>query len=170
MICAIFALLYLILGRNVAFGGRALVSQFNDWGETASGSLLHKYPAVLCMERNRCVRVYPAAVHTDLVRKFRYKVLKIRNPKTSKSVYVHVTDECNKNTSSCSQNHKKAKRMGGLLIDLHTMGMKPLGIKKMSLYKMQYREMGRITPTNMKSVLSQDGKKRYVPRPWKLLR
>jgi hypothetical protein len=153
---------------HVAFGGTALVSQFNEWGATASGSLLHKYPAKLCLERSSCLRVYPAAVHTNMVRKFRYKVLLLKNPKTSKSLFVHITDECDKNTSSCARNHKKAKRMGGLLIDLHQTGMKPLGIRSWSLYKMKYRTVGRIPPNKMERVLSYDGKKRYVPSAWKL--
>lgn len=168
MISAIIAILYLIISRNIVFGNTALVSVYGDWGVSASGSLLHKYPIRLCMENKRCLRVYPAAVHTDMVKRHRYKVFQLQNPKTSKSIFVHITDECSKNTHSCSTNHRKAKRVGGLLIDLHQMGMKALGMKAWSLYKMKYNEMGKVVPQKMSSVLSYDGKKRYVPCSWKL--
>ena len=168
MIAAILAILYLIVSRHIADSRPALVSVYSDWGTAASGSLLYKYPTRLCMQNKRCLKVYPAAVHTDVVRQHRYKVFRLRNPKTSKSIFVHVTDECSKTSSSCKTNHRKAKKMGGLLIDLHQMGMKPLGMKAWSLYKMQFKEMGKIVPTKMKPVLSYNGKKRYVPCSWKL--
>ena len=164
----VFVFVFLLITTRVVLGGKALVSQFNDGGVAASGSILSKYPANLCMERKRCLHVYPAAVHSSMVRRFRFKVLELQNPKSSRRIFVHITDECDKKTSSCAHNNKKANGMGGLLIDVHQMAMKPLGLKSWTLYRMRYRDMGKIPPGNMMKVLSYEGKKRYVPSAWKL--
>lgn len=145
----------------------ALVSVYSEYGTSASGSLLWKYPARMRMTNGRSVRVYPAAVHTDMVKKYRYSVLQLKN-RNGRRIYVHITDECNKRSYDCKKNHKKAKNMNGLLIDLHRSGMKPLKMRGWSLYRMQFKKIGKIVPKRMNTVLSYNGKKNYIPKNWKL--
>lgn len=161
-------LIHILLLSAVAIESKpALISLYSEYGVSASGASLWKYPAKMRMTNGRTVRVYPGAVHTDMVKKYKYRVLQLKH-KNGRRIYVHITDECNKNSYDCKKNHRKATKMNGLLIDLHRSGMKPLKMSGWSLYKMQFNKVGKIVPKRMNKVLSYNGQKGYIPKKWKL--
>lgn len=159
----------LLVARDV-WSFKILGSMYADYNEAAGGAGLWKYPlrTRLPYSKKR-VSIYPVAVYSDKVKFWKYKVLKIKNPKTKKYVYGHVVDECPYSSSSCSENKWKARRRGMILIDIHQSAWRPLGLKRMDLHKLKGKHVYTISRTNkaMKPVLTTDGEKGYVKSLWK---
>ena len=147
-------------------GVRILASQFRGYDdESAGGFAMHKYAVWARVQNKKYVRLYPVAVHTSDVRRMKFKVLRITNG--NRSIYAHVVDECDKRTHDCSVNYRLAKHMGALLTDLHVSSWKPLGLKTFGLHKLQGSVVGKVTRKQLERALTNDGKKGYVPQPWK---
>lgn len=142
---------------------KALVSVFAHYGVGAGGTYLWAYPSKVRV-KGRQVRVYPVAVHTSLVPKYKYDIFQLRYNK--RTIHVHVVDECA--SGDCKKNNRRAQRSNAVLIDLHQSAMNTLRMYKWTLYRMQFKKVGTVRRSKIpKRVLSPDGRKGYVPRRWK---
>lgn len=163
------ALLALFLTAAVQHVGglRILASQFAGHAdESAGGVAMHKYPTRITLRGKRIV-VYPVAVYTTRVKKFKYKVLRLSYPTSKRSVYVHVVDECSQTSLDCRRNFKRARNQGRELVDLHWSVWKPLNLKKYGLHTMRGKVVGTLPRQKIKHVLTYDGKQGWVPKLWK---
>lgn len=145
------------------YAQKALVSVFADYGVGAGGTYLWAYPSTVRI-KGRQVRVYPVAVHTSLVSKYKYDIFRLKYKK--RTIHVHVVDECA--SGDCKKNNRQARRSNAVLIDLHQSAMNALRMYKWSLYSMRFKKIGTLKRSKIpKRVLSPDGRKGYVPRRWK---
>lgn len=154
--------LFLFLLTSVAVAKKALVSVFSDGGVGAGGTYLGMYPTKIPVQGRR-IRVFPAAVHSSMVSAYKYKVLRIKHK--SKTGYVHIVDECAH--GSCHSNHAKARRKGGLLIDVHQSAMRQLGLK-WTLQDASFTTVGKVSLNKIPGyIVSGEAKKGYLTRKWK---
>jgi len=160
--------LYLILLASVTSmavqvtgTSRGLVSVFNHYGESAGGAQLWKYPARLPTTNGKSIKVYPAAMYSDRIQKYKYSVFKVQVGK--RTVHVHIVDECA--DGDCRKNSALARRHGGMLIDIHESALRTLHIGK-SLYTAKIKYIGKIPRHKMAKVLSAGGKHNYIPNKW----
>jgi len=139
-------------------------------GVGAAGVNLNRYPLSRANVGPKFGRraLVPIAVHTSDVPTWKYRVLEIRSGK--RRVFGHVVDECA--SGDCPANYSKAKRRGAMLLDLHKTAWNPLGLSKMDTYAMKARVVGYLPSRrgkgDMAEVLTDDGKKGYVPSKWKV--
>lgn len=153
-----------------AAGFRVLGSMYSDKGESAGGAVLDRYPILPWIPgAHRRARLYPVAVYTDRVRRWKYSVIVLKNPNTKKKIYGHVIDECPKTSQSCRKNMRLARTMGRTLVDIHKSAWRALGLKRYGLHTLKAGYVNTISRKNraMRPVLSQDGKKGYVAKGWK---
>lgn len=155
-------LLLVFLLASVAVAKKALVSVFSDGGVGAGGTYLGMYPTKITVNGRR-LPVYAAAVHSSMVSAYKYKVLRIRHG--SKTGYVHIVDECA--SGSCHTNHAKARRKGGLLIDVHQKAMRHLGLK-WTLQDASFTTVGKVSLNKIPGyIVSGEAKRGYLERKWK---
>jgi hypothetical protein len=160
----------LFLSISPARGFPVLASMYGDSGVSAGGAVLDRYPITPWIPgAHRRARLYPVAVYTDRVRKWKYSVIVLKNPKSKKKVYGHIVDECSKTSSSCRKNMKRARQMGRTLVDIHKSAWRALGLKRFGLHPLKAGYVNTISRKNgaMRPVLSNDGKKGYVAKGWK---
>jgi len=143
------------------WASRGLVSVYGDYGESAGGAHLWKYPTTMRMTTGKPVYVYAAAMYSDRVSKYKYAVFKIQVGK--RAVHVHIVDECA--DGDCHDNSRTARRRHGMLFDVHESAMSALGIGK-SLYNAKVTYVGKIPRKRMGKVISSDGRKNYLPPKW----
>ena len=157
----VFVLVFLmILGES--FGSsKGLVSVYDHYGVSAGGAELWKYPATMRLTTGRRVYVFPCAMYTDRVAKYKYSVWRVSIGK--RSIHCHIVDECD--AGDCHENTWKARRLGGMLYDVHESALSQLGIG-MSLYNARVTYVGKIPRSKMGRVISSDGRRGYVPRLW----
>lgn len=99
----------------------------------SSGAFFKKYPTTVKIGGKRR-KIFPAAVHSSLVKKYRYKILEVgkfdgpRGKWPMKRTFVHVVDACA--SYPCPKNHKSASKNGALLLDIQYQGAKSLGLTK----------------------------------------
>lgn len=163
MLKKILCLLCFVHAWHHVSSKKALVSLYADYGVSAGGTYLWAYPGKMRV-RGSWTRVFPVAVHTSMVKRYKYDVLQLRYKK--RSIHVHVVDQCA--AGDCSKNNRKAKKQGGILLDLHQSGMKRLRLPRWTLYTMRFTKVGTVRRQRIPSgLLSRDGKKNYVPALWK---
>jgi hypothetical protein len=158
-VLCIITLLLSILANSLA--SRGLISVYNHYGESAGGAYLWKYPATMRMTNGKSVYVYPAAMYSDRVSKYKYAVFKIQIGK--RAVHVHIVDECA--DGDCHANMRTARRRGGMLYDVHESAMSALKIGE-DLYSARVTYVGKIPRKNMGKVISSGGRKVYIPKKW----
>ena len=145
----------------------SLTTMFTD-SEGAAGVRLNQYPYQMRMKSAGKRKVFPVAVHTKDVSRYKYKILEIRSG--SRRVFAHVVDECA--AGDCDTNYSKARNAGATLLDLHKSMWGPLGLSKMDMHKMKARVVAYVPPKRgrgqMAPVLTADGKRGYVPNNWKV--
>ena len=145
----------------------ALTTMFTD-SEGAAGVLLDRYPYQMRMQSAGKRTVFPVAVHTKDVSRYKYKILEIRSG--ARRVFAHVVDECA--AGDCDTNYRKARNAGATLLDLHKTMWSALGLKKMDIHKMKARVVAYVPPKRgkgqMAPVLTADGRRGYVPNNWKI--
>lgn len=163
------ALAMLCLGSPVhAF--RVLGSMYADTGESAGGAILNKYPVRPYVDGvHKKVKIYPIAVYTDRVHRWKYNIMILKNPKTKQKIYGHVIDECWQGSSSCKKNKRLARKSGRMLVDIHKSAWKALGLKSFGLHHLKAGYVDTLSRKNkaIRKVLSSDGKKGYVAKGWK---
>jgi hypothetical protein len=150
-------------------GFRVLGSMYSDTGASAGGAMLQWYPIRSRLDGvGSRVKIYPVAVYTDRVHRYKYRVLVIKNPSTKKKIYAHVIDECSKRSWSCTKNKRLARKLGRVLIDIHTSGWKALGLSRYGLHPLKAGTVDTLSRKNsvVRSVLTSDGKKGYVAKGW----
>jgi hypothetical protein len=151
-------------------GFRALGSMYSDVGASAGGAVLQWYPIKSKVDGvGSPVKIYPVAVYTDRVHRYKYRVLVIKNPITKKKIYAHVIDECSDKSSSCKKNKRLARKRGRILLDIHRSGWKALGLSRYGLHPLKAGTVDTLSRKNsvVRSVLTNDGKKGYVAKGWK---
>lgn len=136
----------------------------DDNGIGAGGVRLHNFPYTRRVSNFGRRKIYPVAIPTEDVPYYKYAILEIKNGK--KRIFAQVVDECG--DGDCGPNKKTAREMNRKLIDIHATAFKAIG-ENDGLKKMKARVITRgIKPdSRMNSVLTEKGKKRYVPKHWK---
>jgi hypothetical protein len=166
-VIAAVVVLAMLAAQSDALRMNILASQFSGQNDaSAGGAAIHKYPTRVTLGKKR-ITIYPVAVYTSRVGKFKYKVLRLSYPKRHRSIYVHVVDECARSSHDCRSNFRKAKKQGRELLDLHWTAWKPLNLKTYGLHKMKARVVGTLPRSKVKHVLTYEGKKNWVPKTWK---
>lgn len=164
--CLLWLVLCAAMQDQIA-GLRILATQFPGYQDaSAGGAAMHKYP-IKARVGGKKVTVYPAAVYSTRVKKFKYRVLRLHNPETRRRIYVHIVDECDASSSDCRRNFKRARRTGRELLDLHWTAWKPLNLKRFGLHRMQGKVIGTLPRSKIQQALTYDGKKGWVPKKWK---
>lgn len=157
----LFRFVFLTMIVACAWGKGAIISVFHDGGVGAGGTFLDRYPAKVKVN-GRYVKAFPAAVHSSLVSSYKYKVLRVRHK--SGTGYVHIVDECA--SGSCGSNHRKAKRSGRVLLDIHASAMRQLKLSY-TLNNGEFQVVGKAPLKNVQSsVVSSDAKRGYLPNKW----
>lgn len=168
MFATYFFMLMVLLAKNsTAFNVLATMYR-GSLG--AAGTNLNQYPTRINMN-GRGVDVYPVAVYSDRVQRFKYKVIRLTNKKNGRIAYGHVTDECA--DGDCHDNKYEARKRGKVLIDLHSTMWKRLDLKSYDIHDLRGKFVGstRYTYKNsagIKRVTTSDGRKGYVPYKWKV--
>lgn len=149
-----------------------ILASMYDGSIAAGGVRLHDYPVKVRVPEfgGSFVRVYPVALYTDRIKKYKYKLIRLTNPKTKKNIYGHVVDQCA--TGDCSKNKQKARSQDAILVDVHKKAWKPLGLKTYGLHALE----GKLTTSkrytfknsNVNKVTTKDGQHGYVPNMWKI--
>jgi hypothetical protein len=150
-------------------GFRVLGSMYSDTGASAGGAVLQLYPIKSKVDGvGSRIPIYPVAVYTDRVHRYKYRVLVIKNPTSKKKIYAHVIDECSDTSSSCKKNKRLARKLGRTLIDIHKSGWKALGLSRYGLHNLKAGVVDTLSRKNsvVRSVLTNDGKKGYVAKGW----
>lgn len=139
----------------------------DDNGIGAGGVNLFNFPYTRRInDRFGTRKIYPIAMYTSDIGYYKYSILEIRNGK--KRIFAQVVDECA--DGDCHKNNKKAKRRNRKLIDIHKTAFRALGVND-GLTKMKARMISKskrnIRDTQMRSVLTSDGKRGWVKSNWK---
>lgn len=140
---------------------KGLVSVYSHYSVSAGGAQLWKYPTTMRLTTGKRVYVHACAMYSDRVAKYKYAVFRVTIGK--RSTHCHVVDECS--AGDCHENSRKAKRLGGMLFDVHESALSSLGIRY-SLYNARVKYIGKIPRSKMGRVLSNAGKHGYVPHKW----
>ncbi len=163
-----FSILILLVAKNsLAFDVLATMYR-GTLG--AAGTNLHKYPTRV-NTNGKTITVYPIAVFSDRVRKYKYRVIRLTNKKNGRIAYGHVTDECR--DGDCSKNKTKARKNGDVLIDIHSSMWKSLDLESYGMHKLQGSVISskRYTFKNspgIKRVTTSKGRKGYVEKKWRV--
>jgi len=167
MFATYFILTILLAKNSLAFNVLATMYR-GSLG--AAGTNLNQYPTRVNVN-GRGVDVYPVAVYSDRVQRFKYKVIRLTNKKNGRIAYGHVTDECA--DGDCHDNKYKARKRGKVLIDLHSSMWKRLDLKSYDIHDLRGKFVGstRYTYKNspgIKRVTTSDGRRGYVPYKWRV--
>jgi hypothetical protein len=160
-------LLFLLAARVTAFDVLATMYR-GRLG--AGGTDLNKYPTKVAVG-GKSVDVYPVAVYSDRVGKFKYNVLRLTNKKNGKVAYGHVTDECA--DGDCHDNKSLARKRGDVLVDIHSSMWKALKLDSFGIHNLRGSVVTRKRYTyknsaGIRRVTTKDGMRGYVPNKWKI--
>ena len=136
----------------------------------AAGTRLEQYPARVKLG-SKSVLVYPVAVYTDRVNTFKYKVIRLENKDSGKTIYGHVTDECA--DGDCHENKSLAHRQGKVLIDVHQTAWEKLGLNSFGIHELDARVASgkRFSYKNspgIRKLTTKAARRGWVPNKWKV--
>jgi len=136
----------------------------------AGGTDLNKYPTKVALG-SKTVDVYPVAVYSDRVGKFKYNVIRLVNKKNGKVAYGHVTDECA--DGDCQENTSLARKRGDVLVDIHSSMWRSLKLDSFGIHDLRGSLVTRKRYTyknspGIRRVTTKDGLHGYVPNKWKI--